>query len=237
MCFLLTGTQSRAYLRRYVMSQPLFATVLSNGQSSEAVAPVTTAERISSVDVMRGVALLGILLMNITGFAFPHWAYDDPTVAGGATGLNLKYWFINHILFEGKMRALFSMLFGAGIILLTGRAESRGNADSIADIYYRRLLWLLLFGVLDAYVLLWPGDILYPYALCGMLLFPFRKLSGKTLIIAGLLCLVVLVGKGYLRFHEMQTVRKEALAVEKVEAAGKKLTDQQKKPKRSGRLW
>src|SRR5579871_5545210 len=81
------------------------------------------------------------------------------------------------------MRALFSMVFGASVILLTSRAEER-SADSAADVYYRRNLWLLLIGLAHAFLLFW-GDILYPYALCGLILFPFRKLPARKLLIAG----------------------------------------------------
>src|SRR5713101_4064373 len=130
------------------------------------VRPVAARERILSVDALRGFAVLGILLMNIVGFALPGNAYDDPTIAGGARGANLAAWAIAYVLFEGKMRTIFSMLFGAGVILLTSRAEERGGQAQIADIYYRRTLWLFVFGLLHAYFI-WEGDILYGYGLAG----------------------------------------------------------------------
>ena len=82
--------------------------------------PVTAKERIVSLDVLRGVAILGILLMNITSFGLPH-AYSNPVNAGGAEGLNLLSWMVIQIGFEGTQRGLFSILFGAGIILFTNR--------------------------------------------------------------------------------------------------------------------
>src|SRR5580700_6039508 len=149
-------------------------------------APVNQGERISALDTLRGFALLGILLMNIVGMGMFAGAYDDPTAAGGATGANLGVWAVLHVLAEGKMRCLFSMVFGAGIILLTSRLEKRGASigNTSADVYYRRTLWLLAFGVVHAY-LLWDGDILYPYALCALVLYPFRKMSAKGLLIIG----------------------------------------------------
>ncbi len=129
----------------------------SSSAVAENLRPVERAERIRSIDVIRGVALLGILMMNIPYFGLPEGIlgslkFDHP----GDTN------FITHqivdIAFSGKMRALFSMLFGAGVILLTTRKEHAVGL-SVADIYYRRILWMILFGVLDAYVLLWMPTV------------------------------------------------------------------------------
>ena len=136
------------------------------------------------MDALRGFALLGILLMNIVAMGMYGAAYNNPTITGGATGPNLWVWTAMHILAEGKMRCLFSLVFGASVILLMRRLGDRPEA---ADIYYRRTLWLLLFGIVHAY-LLWGGDILYPYALCALALYPFRNLRAKTLIIVGSIC-------------------------------------------------
>src|SRR5579864_5054413 len=120
-----------------------------------AVGPVENAERISSIDALRGFALLGILLLNIVGFAMHFAAYDDPSVTGGgvagaATPVNLWLWTVMHVLAEGKMRCIFSMVFGASMILLTLRAEEKGATSG--DIYYRRTLWLMLFGIVHGYL-------------------------------------------------------------------------------------
>ncbi len=147
------------------------------GWGGEAV-PVSHGERLTTLDTLRGVALLGILLMNIVGFAFYHGAYDNPTSAGGSTGLNLWVWYVLHVVAEGKMRCLFSLVFGASVILLTSRLDSRLDG---ADIYYRRTLWLLLFGIAHSF-LLWQGEILYPYALSGLVLYPFRRMSVRGLV-------------------------------------------------------
>ena len=164
--------------------------VARNGEDPVA-APVSAAERIPALDAVRGFALFGILLMNIAAWGMHPAAYDNPTVAGGATGANLWMWTINHVLVEGKMRALFSMVFGAGIILFTSRLEARGAGVTVADLYYRRRLWLMAFGV-DHVYLLWIGEILYPYALCGLALFPFRIMRPKPLLaIAGSLMVLM----------------------------------------------
>ncbi len=142
-----------------------------------------TDKRIEALDFVRGVALCGILLMNITGFGLPD-AYVNPVNSGGATGANLWAWIITQVGFEGTQRAIFSMLFGASTILLVSRLEAAGRADA-ADIYYRRNLWLIGFGMVNAFVFLWYGDILYDYGLAALFLFPFRRLAPKWLIAIG----------------------------------------------------
>jgi uncharacterized protein len=124
-------------------------------------------------------------------------------------------------------------VFGAGVILLTSRLEKRGDA---ADIYYRRTLWLLAFGIADAY-LLWLGDILYPYALCALALYPFRKMSPRALITIGTLILAmssvsyVFVGMGQKEMIE------KGQAAEKAAAAGQVLTHEQQGAKTSYENW
>lgn len=142
------------------------------------------AQRIEALDFVRGVAVCGILVMNIIGFGLPN-AYTNPQNAGGATGLNLFAWIVAQIGFEGTQRALFSMLFGASTILLISRLEAAGRGDA-ADIYFRRNLWLIGFGFINAFVFLWFGDILYAYGVTALFLFAFRKLSAKWLLIVGI---------------------------------------------------
>lgn len=146
-------------------------------------------DRVESIDVLRGFSVLGILLMNIVSFGLPFIAYVMPHLYGGITGPNLTAWLVSQTLFEGKMRCLFSMLFGASMLLLTGRAEARGAGVETADIYYRRVLCLILIGLLHAH-LIWYGDILYAYGVIGLLLFPLRKLSARALITAGAIVVV-----------------------------------------------
>ncbi len=191
-----------------------------------AITPVAARERIPSIDVLRGVALFGILIMNIVYFALPGAAYGDPTIAGGSTGADYRTWFACQLLFEGKMRTIFSMLFGAGVALLTSRAEERGAGARIADIYYRRTLWLILFGVLHAYFL-WGGDILYGYGVAGLLLYPFRRQSARFLTIAGLLVLALLVPRSILEARHLDRLRAGSEAAAAAVAAGRTPTAEQ----------
>jgi uncharacterized protein len=144
------------------------------------LAPIDKNERIFSLDILRGFVLCGILLMNIVGYGL--WgAYRDPTVAGGADGWNLRSWEITTMFFEGTMRGLFSLLFGVGMFVLTDRLEKKGAGVKVADIYFRRTLWLIFFGLVHGYLLLWGGEILFSYGIMGLLIFSFRKMSPKKL--------------------------------------------------------
>ncbi len=139
--------------------------------------PVPPGERIQALDLLRGVAVLGILIMNIQHFSMPVAAYINPTAYGDLTGANRWVWILSHILASGKFMSIFSMLFGAGIILFSERAGIKGMNPS--RLHYRRMAWLLLFGLMHAY-LLWTGDILVSYSLCGMLVFLFRGQPPKA---------------------------------------------------------
>jgi uncharacterized protein len=152
--------------------------------SAVVAGPVTTRERITSIDVMRGVALLGILAMNIQDFSMIGSAYLNPTTYGDLHGLNYAVWYGCFVFADLKFMSIFSMLFGAGILLMTSRIEAAGRRSG--PIHYRRMGWLALFGCLHGY-LLWPGDILFTYALGGIFAFLARKWRPRTLIVSGLL--------------------------------------------------
>jgi len=130
------------------------------------------------------VALFGILLINITGFGLPE-AYVDPSNSGGSEGAPLYAWLATQLFFEGTQRSLFALLFGAGVILMTSRMEARGAGIEVADIYYRRNIWLVIFGMVHAYLLLWDGDILYQYGIVALFLFPLRRALPRTLFALG----------------------------------------------------
>jgi uncharacterized protein len=167
--------------------------------TTPSLAPVSSSERIDALDVLRGVALFGILLMNITAFGLYMNAYSDPTVMGGADGWNLRSWIATNMFFEGTMRAMFSVLFGAGMVLLVSRMEKNGGGINVADIYYRRTLWLILFGVIHAYLILWFGEILFAYGIFGLMIFPFRHTATKKLIA---IILILTVAGSALKYND-----------------------------------
>jgi uncharacterized protein len=150
--------------------------------------PVPTTDRIANMDVLRGFAVLGILVMNIQSYAMVHAAYFFPTAYGDLTGPNYWVWFLSNLLANQKFMTIFSMLFGAGIVLMHERVTARGQG--LAGLHYRRMAYLLLFGLIHAY-LLWEGDILVAYALCGLFVFLLRRLRPSNLLLAGLLMLAI----------------------------------------------
>lgn len=138
-------------------------------------------DRIESMDVMRGVAVMGILVANLPAFALPHAAYFSPLAWGGSTGANLWVWFTTYVLVEGKMRGLFTILFGASMLLVIDRARTKG--ESIVRVHYSRMAILFVIGGLHLY-LFWWGDILLHYAMVGAIAFLFIRLSVRWLLVA-----------------------------------------------------
>ncbi len=153
--------------------------------------PTAKTERIVVLDVLRGVATLGILIMNIQSFSMISSAYFNPTAYGNLENANYWVWHLSHLLADMKFMSIFSILFGAGIVLMSDRRTARGLPAT--GFHYRRMGWLLVIGLLHAH-LLWQGDILVTYALCGSAVFWFRNLSPRVLWVTGLLCFSVASG-------------------------------------------
>lgn len=176
-------------------------------------APIKASSRIQSLDVLRGFALLGILLMNILVFAFPFAAYNDPRVDGATEGINLLVFASMDIFVEGSMRALFSMLFGAGMLIFLAKRDT--DADLLRRLFYRRTVLLILFGLVNAYIFVWPGDILYTYGMAGLLLYFFRDFSAKRLAQYSI-AIFLLLGLTHIALH--MDARGLRSAVEAIEA-------------------
>ncbi len=136
-----------------------------------------TPERYPSLDVIRGFAVMGILVMNIVSMGMPVYAYTDPTYYGGSTGADWWAWALAYVFADGKMRMLFTMLFGASTAIVTDRAAHPARA------HYRRMAWLFVFGMLHAWFV-WYGDILVDYALVGIALYPLRSWPPRALFLA-----------------------------------------------------
>jgi uncharacterized protein len=192
---------------------------------SQSVEPVSEAQRDRLVDALRGVALLGILLMNIPGFAMPNYFSEsfrsDPT--------SVNFWLSNVIavLFEGKMRALFGMVFGAGVLLFVSKKQQGGK--SVTGLFYRRMGWLVLFGLVHAHLVLWFGDILYLYGICGMVIYLVRNVKPAYLVLGVPIVAAFDFTCGALFYHGIRAQRIAYVEATKAVTEGKILTEDQNK--------
>lgn len=144
------------------------------------------AERYDSLDILRGVAVLGILAINIQTFAQPHYVFSNPTLIPETFEREGWMWRIAATFFQFKFITIFSALFGAGIVLMVG--EERPAAR--LGLHYRRMGWLALFGLAHAF-LLWFGDILFAYAVAGAIAVLARRWKPAMLVIVGLVLIAL----------------------------------------------
>jgi uncharacterized protein len=165
--------------------------------------PVAEAQRILAIDALRGLAILGILAMNIQYFSQVSAAYLNPKLTGTLTRSDFGILAHQPRTLRRKDDAIFSILYGAGIVLLTSNLESRRVPPT--GIFVRRSLWLILFGVLHAY-LLWSGDILFSYAVCGLAVYSLRNWPWKRLLVVGLIALSVSSALYLVYLHVMNTL-------------------------------
>ncbi len=182
------------------------------------------SSRFDALDALRGFAVLGIFIMTIAALALPEIAYSNPMVAGGDGPINYGLWGIAEVLVHGSMRGLFSVMFGAGVILFTAKAGSPDGQINIATLYHRRMFWLVVIGFAHAVVLLMPDDILLIYGLAGLLLFPFRDLSPRKLCALGAVLLTGLVAMTTIQQWEKAALQEIAIPIEERAEAGETIT-------------
>ncbi len=150
--------------------------------------PVEPSARIVSMDILRGVAVLGILVMNIQSFAMPYVAYSNPTAYENLSGNDLWVWLMSHVFADQKFMAIFSMMFGASIVMLSQKARKEHMRST--DLQNRRFVFLAIFGLIHAY-LIWYGDILFVYAICAFFMFMFRSKKSGVQMKAGVILLII----------------------------------------------
>lgn len=197
----------------------------SQALAETGAAPRPAGERIDALDALRGLAVLGIFVINIIGFSMPEIAFSNPKAAGGDGFVNYGLWTFTTVFAEGSMRGLFSLMFGAGVILFTERALYPDGPIRIADLFYRRTIWLVIFGVAHSYLLLMPGDILLIYGLAGLFLFPLRILPPRLLAGLSGAVLAGLVLWALIEELPETALGHEASAIEARAAAGAEITD------------
>jgi uncharacterized protein len=147
----------------------------------------TSPDRIITLDVIRGIAVMGIFSVNIVGIAMIDAAYMNPTAPQGYDQADVMLWAANYVLIDGKMRSLFSMLFGASMLLVIDRASASGQRGW--EVHFRRMAVLALLGLFHYWVI-WYGDILFIYAMTGMAAFFLRKMRIRNLLLVAALLFV-----------------------------------------------
>ena len=196
------------------------------------------APRIASLDVMRGIAILGILFMNINGMGASALAGGRwPLWIGDWTVLDRIVWFTREVVPDGTARCLLEMLFGAGMVILTGRGEDKAGSWETMRAYYWRNIVLFGFGAIHIFGLLWYGDILHMYALCALVVFPLRKLPPRWLIVLGLLFATATCALGLPRIYAIQIENARVADAEEHHAAGQSLSRTERKAEQSNHSW
>lgn len=155
---------------------------------AEAGVRIDGTTRIEALDVLRGVAILGILFMNVSQMGGT-WAAahsSQPNLLGWSV-LDRIVWAAREVLATGTARGLLQLLFGAGVVILTDRVAAGSRAWSATARFYWRNTVLLAFGLIHVWLLLWAGDILHVYALCAMIAYPLRRLRPRWLILLAIL--------------------------------------------------
>lgn len=208
---------------------------------TESIRPIELTERVSSLDELRGVAVLGILIMNIAVMGLPLSASFNPSIFGGMEGADLAAWRTAAIFADGSMRAIFTMLFGAGFILFLDRLDARGLGAQAPVLYVRRVMLLIGIGVFDVFVLLWSGDILWVYGIAALALLPFWKASLRTLAIAAVLILAWQIVWMTLIEGRLEVTYAAHVEAVDLESSGAELSDEQLQAKESwpgaARFW
>ncbi len=178
-------------------------------------APNDKFSQLFSLDVLRGFALFGILVISI--WEFGGFTNNEQLVYhNGTHGGNYKLMTAVSLLFEGKMLSLLALVFGAGILLFLQKKQHPVAIGS-ADAHIRRMMWLMAFGVFNAFILLWPGDVLFPFGVMGILLFAFTRMKAKGFFIAAIVCTLIYCGKQYWNYTDDKKDYRKYTAVMAVE--------------------
>ncbi len=191
------------------------------GEAAVGIAPVTGRARIEVLDVLRGLAIFAIYYMNVTTQASSVTKlFLDPRYVGWTPLDKFTFGFVNIVL-EGTQRGVLELLFGAGFMVLTARAMRPDGPVAVADLFYRRTLWLLFFGLVNVFLVLWVGDILTIYAVASLFLFPFRLLGPKALVAIGSLFALFTAVTGGMEYAARVTMMAKVEQARAAQAAGR----------------
>ncbi len=197
---------------------------LSDGNASAQAAEPDGAPRIAVLDILRGIAILAILFMNINDMGGSLWASFSDVRHFGWTRADRIAWWLREVIANGTARCMLEMLFGAGMVILTERAAQAAGARIVMKRYYARNLLLFGFGLVHIFILLWPGDILHTYGLAALVAFLFRRLRPRLLLTIGLVAAVLQLAGGSYGYVRATQDRAQVAAIEAARAAGRPVT-------------
>lgn len=200
-------------------------------QDGPHLAPVSGRARIDVLDILRGIAILGIFYMNIPYMGNSGTLQETDIRRIGWTLADRTNWAFIEIFWEGTQRGLLEFLFGAGAMVLTAKAMKPDGPVAVADVFYRRNLWLFAFGLLDIFLLTWIGDILHIYALAALVIFPFRLLRARWLVCLGLLFAAFVAHGGLMEYQSRTGMVHNVQAARGKEQAKKPLSKEEKEAK------
>lgn len=188
---------------------------------------VRGSERIASLDIIRGIAILFILFMNIPWMGGYGFVLFDPRYPSWTTA---DYWatLVTSTWLEGTQRGLLELLFGAGIMIMARNAMKPDSPVAVADLHYRRNLWLCVFGLANAFVLLWFADILLVYGIAAVFLFPFRKLGPKAQCGFAAIFLAALLAYNINGYVNERTKLQKVEQIQAASADGQKISKEDK---------
>lgn len=182
--------------------------------SEVGVGPQGSKGRIETIDVLRGFAILGIIFFNMPYISNAAGIIFADIRGLGWTPADQWTYRITHVTGANTMRGMLQLLLGAGLMLFARKAMNDDGPVIYADLWIRRNLWLALFGLVNVFLLFWVGDILFPYALGALLLFPFRKLSARVLLGLGLAYLIAKMGESWLGYLDALATFEPGVGVE-----------------------
>ncbi len=184
-------------------------------EQRQSTQPVSLSTRIQSLDVLRGIAVLAALFVSIWIFG----GFSDnqqKQLLITSKGWNYRVFGAVDLLLNGKMRAMIAIVFGAAMVLFLSKETEPGKQPA-GDIFIKRQLWLIIFGLVNAVLLLWTNDLLFHLGVLGILLFPFFRINSRGLLIAALFTTLVYCGKNYWSYSDQQSAYRKYVAVTALE--------------------
>jgi len=193
------------------------------------LAPKVGRARIDTLDVLRGIAILLVFVLNIPFMGNTIYQFRaDPRLVGWSPA-DQTYWWFQGVALAGTQRGILQLLFGAGAVILLEPTTRPDGPVEVADLYFRRTLWLMFFGLVDIFALFWLGDILLICSIAALFHFPLRRLGPKTLVTLALLYMLIPTVRGVVAYQQGERMQAAATRATRNQAADKPLDDSDRK--------